>query len=284
MVLAPMMTTTPRRGIPPDFDPADLRSPARWELLREGRVVFELLALAAVLPRLRADSPRSSGAPVMVVPGFATDDSWTTRLRSFLTSIGYEARGWGLGRNDGRVPKLIPAVVEQTEKLANEFGRPVRLIGWSLGGYLVREAARERPDLVERVITLGAPVVGGPTDTASAPMYLKRGFDLEEIAATVLERERRPITAPVFAVYSRSDGVVEWHACIDTFTSPYVEHHEVVSTHLGMVNSPKVFRLVADLMARPALSRSSLQANHEKNRPSALGEPPLAPPAPQRAT
>ena len=243
-----MTDFTDDRGIPPDYDPADLRPPARWELVREGRVVFERVALATVLPRIRAEVPHGSGEPVMVVPGFATDDSWTARLRSFLSSIGYDVRGWGLGRNGGRVPKLIPAVVEQTEKLASDCGQPIRLIGWSLGGYLVREAARERPDLVERVITLGAPVVGGPAYTASAPMYLKRGYDLEEIASTVLEREKRPIIVPVFAVYSRSDGVVKWQSCIDTFDNPLVEHHEVASTHLGMVNSPRVFRLAAKLL------------------------------------
>ena len=56
---------------------------------------------------------------------------------------------------------------------------------------------------------------------------------------------------PVFAVYSRSDGVVQWQSCIDTFDNPFVEHHEVASTHLGMVNSPKVFGLVAGLLAQP---------------------------------
>jgi len=244
-----MTDSTNNRGIPMDYDPADLRPPARWELLHEGRVVFERLALATTLPRIRAEVPHGSGEPVMVVPGFATDDSWTARLRRFLASIGYDVRGWGLGRNGGRVPKLIPAVVEQTEMLASDLGQPIRLIGWSLGGYLVREAARERPELVERVITLGAPVVGGPTYTASASMYVKRGYDLEEIAATVLDRERQPITVPVFAVYSRSDGVVTWQSCIDSFDNPLVEHHEVASTHLGMVNSPRVFRLVAALLA-----------------------------------
>ncbi len=244
-----MTDFTDNRGIPPDYDPADLRPPARWELVREGRVVFERLALATALPRIRAEAPRGSGEPVMVVPGFATDDSWTARLRSFLTSIGYEARGWDLGRNGGRVPQLIPAVIEQTEKLASGLGQPIRLVGWSLGGYLAREAARERPELVERVVTLGAPVVGGPTYTASAPMYLKKGYDIEEIAATVRERERRPITVPVFAVYSRSDGVVKWQSCIDTYDNPHVEHHEITSTHLGMVNSSRVFRLVAELLA-----------------------------------
>lgn len=246
-----MLQSTDNRGIPSDFDPKDLRPPSRWELLREGRVVFERLVLLAMVSRVRASAPLGSGQPVMVVPGFATDDAWTARLRRFLTSIGYEVRGWGLGRNGGQVPSLIPKLADRTERLAHTAGVPVRLIGWSLGGYLAREAARERPELVERVVTLGAPVVGGPTYTASAPMYLKKGYDLEEIAATVLERERRPITAPVFAVYSRSDGVVAWRACIDTFDNPRVQHHEVASTHLGMVNSPRVFGLVAELLARP---------------------------------
>ena len=246
------MTNFAARGIPADFDPADLRPPARWELLREARVVFERLALAAAGSTIRRRASRGGGQPVMVVPGFATDDRWTARLRSFLASIGYEVRGWGIGRNDGHVPRLIPRVIERTELFVDGVGAPVRLIGWSLGGYLAREAARERPDLVERVITLGTPIVGGPTYTASAPMYVKKGYDLDEIAATVLARENVPITVPVFAVFSRTDGVVQWRSCIDAFDNPCVEHHEVDSTHLGMVNSPRVFALVADLLARPS--------------------------------
>jgi pimeloyl-ACP methyl ester carboxylesterase len=246
-----MEFTSPSRGIPPDFDPGELRPPARWELLREGRVVAEYLSLRLRLRRLVAAAPRGRGEPVMVVPGFATDDSWTARLRAYLSAIGYDALGWGLGRNRGNVARLIPALVERVEALGAARGAPLRLIGWSLGGYLAREAARERPDLVERVITLGAPVVGGPSYTASAPMYVRRGYDLEEIEAAVLERERRPITVPVFALYSRSDGVVAWRACIDRFASPRVEHHEVRSSHLGMITSPRVFERVAGLLARP---------------------------------
>jgi pimeloyl-ACP methyl ester carboxylesterase len=127
----------------------------------------------------------------------------------------------------------------------------IRLIGWSFGGYLSRETARERPELVDRVITLGAPVVGGPSYTASAPMCVRRGYDLDEIATTVTEREADPIQVPVFAIYSRSDGMVAWRACFDRFDNPRVEHHEVRSSHLGMVKSPPVFRLVADLLACP---------------------------------
>ena len=239
------------RDIPSDFEARELQPPARWELFREGRVVFERMALIVTLGRIRASSPRGEGEPVMVVPGVATDDGWTALLRDFLSSIGYRAVGWGLGRNRGNVPKLIPAVVEKAERFFERSGQPLRLIGWSLGGYLSREVARERPEIVERVITLGAPIVGGPSYTASAPGYVRKGYDLEEIRRRVLDRERRPISVPVLAVYSRSDGVVAWRACIDRFNNPHVEHHEVRSSHLGMVNSPRVFRLVAELLARP---------------------------------
>jgi pimeloyl-ACP methyl ester carboxylesterase len=214
-------------------------------------VVFERLSLIATIRSIRAAAPRGEGETVMVVPGVATDDGWTRRLRRFLADIGYDAVGWALGRNRGNVPKLIPALIERTGQLVRDGGASVRLVGWSLGGYLAREVARERPGFVERVITLGAPIVGGPSYTASAPGYVRKGYDLETIRKTVLEREQRPITVPVFAVYSRTDGVVSWRACIDRFDNPRVEHHEVRSSHLGMVNSPRVFRLVAELLARP---------------------------------
>ena len=239
------------RPVPPDFDSQELAPPARWELLRESRVVVERLALMASLRKLQAASPRGRGECVMVVPGVATDDGWTSTLRDFLTAIGYDTVGWGLGRNRGNVPKLIPRLIEQAEEVAHDRGRALRLVGWSLGGYLSREVARERPELVERVITLAAPIVGGPSYTASAPGYVRKGWDLDDIKKTVLEREQSPIEVPIFAVYSRSDGVVAWRACIDRFENPIVEHHEVRASHLGMVNSPRVFRLVADLIARP---------------------------------
>jgi len=217
-------------------------------LLLEGRVAFEYAASWASLPLLRARAPRGHGEPVLVVPGFGSDDSYTNRLRSFLSSLGYRVRGWGLGRNHGRVHALIPLVVERTAELAADTGSKVVLVGWSLGGYLAREVARERPDLVRRVITLGAPVVGGPKYTASAPMYRKRGYDLDEIEASVARREVKPLEVPVAAVFSRSDGVVAWQACVDHL-NPRVAHHEVLSSHLGLVCSPVVLLLVARLLS-----------------------------------
>jgi pimeloyl-ACP methyl ester carboxylesterase len=186
---------------------------------------------------------------VLVVPGFAASDASTLALRSYLRWLGYAARGWGLGTNGGDLPALVPRVVRLLEGQAEQAGRRVRCVGWSLGGNLVREAARERPDLVERVLTLGTPAVGGPKYTSVGRRYRRRGVDLDEVEARMAARERVPIRVPVTAVYSRRDGIVAWQACIDRST-PDVEHVEVSATHLGLGFHPDVYRVVADRLAR----------------------------------
>ncbi len=67
----------------------------------------------------------------------------------------------------------------------------------------------------------------------------------------VAEREAVPIRVPIEAVFSRSDGFVAWRACIDHH-SPHVHNHEVFSSHLGLVASALVFRLVAEGLAAGA--------------------------------
>jgi pimeloyl-ACP methyl ester carboxylesterase len=222
----------------------ELRSPTRSVLLREARVIFEIFSLYWSLPGLRKEAPKGQGQPVLVVPGFVTEDWWTAKMRSFLASIGYQTRGCEFGRITGDVSDLIPMLGKVTEQFFKQANAGVRLVGWSLGGYLAREVARERPDRVEKVITLGTPVIGGPKYTASARILQRRGYDIEAMAAEVRQRQQTPIAVPIAAIFSRIDGVVAWEACIDE-VNPNVEHLEVVSSHLGLLFNPDVYRLVA---------------------------------------
>jgi pimeloyl-ACP methyl ester carboxylesterase len=187
----------------------------------------------------------------MVLPGYGTGDGATAILRAYLSWLGHDVRPWGLGRNDGEVPALLPRVVARVAALAQETGRPVRLVGWSLGGYLAREASRDLPSAVDSVITLGAPVVGGPRYTLAARAYRRRGVDLDAIEAAVASREDVPLTRPVLALYSRRDGIVSWQACIDRRNAG-VEHVEVETSHLGFVLSATVLLLVATRLAGAA--------------------------------
>jgi len=218
-------------------------------MLREARLLPDLAAGLSALPAL-ARAPRASGEPVLVLPGYGAGDSSTALLRAFLRGLGYRAQGWGLGRNGGDVRKLLPRVLARTERLFAASERAVRLVGWSLGGVLAREAAREEPRLVERVVTLGSPVVGGPKYTAVGELYRRRGVDLDAIEREIAARNAaRPIRVPIHAIYSRRDGVVAWQACVDR-ASPDVEHVEVPSTHSGLGFDARVLALVADRLAR----------------------------------
>ncbi len=225
-----------------------IEAPTATGLLSEAWGLLELPKLLLQFPTL-ARQPRGSGRRVLVLPGYGAGDASTALLRAYVRFLGYQPRGWGLGRNCGAVPDLLPPVVERLQALAREEGRPIGLIGWSLGGYLAREAARELPRATNQVITLGSPVVGGPKYTAVAGAYRRRGFDLDAIEAEVAARNLRPLETPVTAVYSRRDGVVAWRACIDRF-SLNVEHVEVETTHLGLGFSPEVFRIIAERLAR----------------------------------
>jgi hypothetical protein len=196
-----------------------------------------------------ASQPRGDGEPVVVLPGYRASDASTFVLRSYLGLLGYDARGWGLGRNAGDVRELVPRMIDRVADLAAACGCSVRLVGWSLGGVIARETARERPDLVARVVTLGSPVVGGPKYTLVADYYRRQGFDLDAIEAAIAERNRIPLEVPVTAIYSRNDGVVAWRACVDA-SGGDVEHVEVTTTHLGLGFAPDVFRIIAQRLAR----------------------------------
>jgi pimeloyl-ACP methyl ester carboxylesterase len=196
-----------------------------------------------------ASQPRGDGEPVVVLPGYGASDASTFVLRSYLGLLGYDVHGWSLGRNGGDVSALVPKVIDRVAKLKDEASEPVSLVGWSLGGVIARETARERPDLVARVLTLGSPVVGGPKYTLVADYYRRQGFDLDAIEAAVAERNRIPLEVPVTAIFSRNDGVVAWRACVDE-SGGDVEHVEVATTHLGLGFAPEVFSIIAQRLAR----------------------------------
>ncbi len=221
-----------------------LQPPPSSHLMREARGLIELPRLLLRFPSL-ARQPRGNGEPILILPGYGAGDGSTMILKGYLRLLGYRARGWGLGRNRAAASESLPRLLRRLGNLSRRSKQKVAIIGWSFGGYLARELARDRPDLVRLVITLGTPVVGGPKYTAAAKSYRKRGIDIEAIAAEVEQRSRMAnLEVPVVAIYSRTDSVVAWQACIDGQT-PNIEHVEVISTHLGFGFSADVYQIIA---------------------------------------
>ena len=222
--------------------------PGRLDLLRELRLPIDALRWAPswlAMKSGRAAEPRT----VILLPGFGAGPRSMRVVESFLHRRGHRALDWGLGLNTGDVGKFRAKLTHVVERAIAEHGESVVLLGWSLGGYIAREYAREHPGEVRRVITLGSPVIGGPRYTATAERYRSQGHDLHEIERAVADRYATPLRVPVTAIYSKRDGIVAWRACIDQW-SPRVRHVEVSETHVGLVLAPRVMAIVADEIER----------------------------------
>ena len=247
-VLSGVGVTTRARDVP-DVSrvPPPEDTPSWWRVAVEVGSGLEATRLVAARKRLLS-VPRGDGRVVIDIPGWRAPEVSGLPVRRYLTRLGYDARGWGLGTNTGSPERDAGLLTTTVEELAAESGRPVSLVGWSLGGVIAREVARRRPDLVHRVITYGTPVVGGPSYTAVAGRY---SHEVRQHATRVTERldAERPIQVPITVIYSRRDGIVSWQACLDR-VSPDVEHVEVRSTHLGMGVDPDVWAVVAERLAR----------------------------------
>lgn len=259
----------------PAADAIALAPPPRAALIGESRAAFDLLALAPRL--LRRVAPARQPRDVVVLPGFGADDRSTWALRHVLARAGHRVEPWGLGRNlagldikhgfddlpeawrtlqapperyrrEGGVPMLC-ARMQARVAARPASAPPLVMVGWSLGGVVAREVARELPERVAMVITLGTPVIGGPKYTAGARAMRERGLDLDWIERGVALRNAEPIRVPLVAVVSPSDAIVAREAAIDRH-SGQVRHVELDAPHLSLCFRPDVWQIVLEAIER----------------------------------
>lgn len=217
---------------------------------REPFAVAEFGAFLAASPLLRL-AGRGDRRPVLVLPGFIGTDRSTQPLRWFLRAQGYWVHGWDLGRNVGPRPRIVDGITERLAAIHERHHRPVTVIGWSLGGIYGREIARTNPAAVRQVITLGTPFRFGPQDRGRLTGLFDRLNASAELfpGRDVPEDERPPLEVPVTAIYTRDDGIVRWHACVQS-AGPERENIEVRGSHSGLGYNPAALFAIADRLAQ----------------------------------
>lgn len=200
--------------------------------------------------------PAGDGSPVLVIPGLATNALATGMLRKRLTELGYQAQDWGQGLNTGPKDEDLDAwlapVAERLEAITDDAGQPAQLVGWSLGGIVARELAKRKPKLASRVITLGTPFAGMESSTNAGLAYELLNGGRKAVLSEALSRQlRSEPPVPSVSLYSKSDGVVSWQACVQP-RARRTRHVEVPGvSHFGLVWSPKVLSALAHELARP---------------------------------
>jgi pimeloyl-ACP methyl ester carboxylesterase len=246
------MATAP----PPSFTP-DQR-PASVPIWRESLAGLDWLALRTSPVFYGCGVSRGDGAAVVLVPGFLGTDWYLLELHGWLARIGYRPYLSRIGRNAECLDLLSDRLLETVETARRDTGRPVHLIGHSLGGMLARSLAARRPDLAASVITLGSPFRG----IRSHPFVL---FASDRVRAQIRRDDRPdcytghcrcpavsgletsfPASVPQLAVFTKTDGIVDWRVCVSDDATANVE---VAGTHVGLVANPGAYRAIAHHLA-----------------------------------
>jgi pimeloyl-ACP methyl ester carboxylesterase len=228
-------------------------APSMGLLAMEWRAFWEFAAVVPAWPALQ-QAPSGDGHSVLVIPGLAASDASTVPLRKYLSGLGYDVTGWHQGSNFGPRAGVLNAILRMVRETHAASGRKLSLVGWSLGGVFAREIAKELPDSVRCVITLGTPFAGSPRSTNAWRLYeMVSGRNIEREAEHFELQKAPPV--PTTSVYSKTDGIVAWQGSIQS-AAPDLGHKqteniEVLASHFGIGLNPSAWWAVADRLAQP---------------------------------
>jgi pimeloyl-ACP methyl ester carboxylesterase len=232
-------------------------------LWRETRVALEATGLRRSAIWRGDGVPRGDGRPVLLIPGFMAGDGSLGTMTRWLRELGYHTRRAGIRANVACSEAACARLEHRLEAFAEREGRPVAIVGQSRGGVFAKALAARRPELVDAVVTLGSPTVSQlrvhPLVLAQVGLVAALGsghvpglLSMRCLRGTCCRRFREALAGPFpddvhwTALYSRTDGVVDWRACLDPEAD---EHVEVRASHCGMALNAAVYAEVASALA-----------------------------------
>jgi hypothetical protein len=216
-------------------------------------------------PHYPDDLPRGQGETVLLIPGFLAGDWTMLRLRDFLVHLDYRVEFAGVAVNLGPTRRLIPQLEQAVQRLHAESNRPLVVIGQSLGGVFARGLAHRHPDKICHVVTLCSPIrfpVATPLEALAkllAPLHDPDTLDLEN------EILRAP-PVPVTALYSKSDGILDWRSCLQDETADCI-NLELAGAHSSMGSNPEAQAAIARALAAVSAKAASPLGPAEPSRP-----------------
>lgn len=202
----------------------------------------------------RSALPAGDGHAVVIFPGLASDRRAVAPLKSFCRKLGYTAFDWGRGFNTG--PRGDPnawldELARDVAALTSAHDASISLVGWSLGGIYAREVAKRLRSRVRQVVTIGTPFAGSTAQTNAGLVYRLLNGSAPAIDEAMSQTLRTAPGVPTTSIYSRSDGVVAWQACLQQRGHRETENIEVAGSHCGLGWNAAVYGVLADRLSQP---------------------------------
>jgi hypothetical protein len=236
---------------------------AKIPIWREALFAADLLLLHSSPVYYGFGIPRGDGSAVVLIPGFLGTDAYLTQLHTWLGRIGYRPYFSGIGLNAECPNLLIQHKLRQNMARAiKDTGQKLHLIGHSLGGIIARSVAGQMPQQVASVITLASPFRGTVAHRsvlhaaeAVRKLILKQhgrgvlpGCYTGHCTCNFLDSLKRDMPESVLetAIYTRSDGIVDWRYCC---TGDHRCDFEVNGTHIGLAFNAPVYSIIGKRLA-----------------------------------
>jgi hypothetical protein len=197
------------------------------------------------------DLPKKVDAnPVLLIPGLGASDVSMYWLQLNLQRSGYQVYGSGLLRNEGSFEKQGEQLQERISRISEETGRPVDIVGWSMGGRYA-------------VITLGSPLINYDLAPAREQAWVV-ALTMVNISSEDLRREMQSdcripdAKHPLSAIIGTYDAVVEARGSVLPeallIKNTHIENIYVGTGHIGLGLSRRVLQIAIDRLDQPVHS------------------------------
>jgi pimeloyl-ACP methyl ester carboxylesterase len=227
------------------------RLPSVPPLWLEGRIMAEYLALVRDPVFYGRGYARVQSRSVLLIPGFFAGDATLGVMSDWLERMGHRPQAAGIRLNILKSDVLLNSLQRRLLDQFRQRRRKVTVIGHSRGGLLAKVLADRHPALVDQVVALGSPL-RDPFDVhplTMAGVHTARLINFVRHPGTAERHFLAELAAgpkvPVTSIYTRSDGVVNWKACVD---APGITCHEVRGSHIGLALNREVYRALAALL------------------------------------
>lgn len=218
----------------------------------EGRLVPEYVNLIRDPVYYGRGVPLGDGRPVLLIPGFLAGDQSLLTMSAWLRRLDYLPALSGIRFNVRYSEATLEPVLEKLYVHHRRSRQKVALVGHSRGGLLAKVLADRNPEMVSQVITLGSPLNSAfdvhPLTLAAvraARLYNRLRYRNQwDTELAFMEQLAAPPSVPVTSIYTRSDGVVNWEACLRDDVSPV----EVSGSHGGLGVNAEVYSHLARLL------------------------------------
>jgi len=216
-----------------------------------------VLQLALLLhdPIYHSNRTRSGASqPILLIPGFLVGDWTLWVMAGWLLRLGYTPYLSGIDWNVRTPERTGELLVRRLVYIVEATGRPVTIVGHSLGGLLARFLGAACPELVRHVVAVGSPLHDSPQAVHPFLHHAfrvlqrlrKAGGRIQSHWPTFVATASSPLPTGIgsTAIFSTQDEIVDWRACVD----PQGDNYQVRGRHLGLVVNREVYRLLADIL------------------------------------